>query len=325
MMDRRGFVHLTGAAFVLGPALAAAQSAGIRRIGVLSTGRTDTTEERWESMAPMRALGWFEGRNLVVERRFADHKAELLGPYAEELVRLKVDLILVFGTEAAFAAKAATSTIPIVLGGVGDPVGTGLVRSLNHPGNNITGYTGLSPDVEAKRAELMHELLPSAGRIAVVVNPTNRITPSMRKQTGDALRSLGVEPIFIDVSSEQELADVPAKAVKLQAQALLTSLGTTRPAAEAFIQATFRHGLPTVVGDRDMLEAGALMAFDANNDDEARRVSAIIDKLLRGAKAADIPIEQPTRFLLGINLKAAKALGVTVPQSLLARADEVIR
>ena len=326
MIDRRSFVRLAVAGIALGSSVARAQTGtAMRRIGVLSIGPTDTEEQRRELMIPMRELGWIEGRNLAVERRFANLQVDPLRPYAEDLVRLKVEVILTFGTEAAFAAKNATTSIPIVLSSAGDPVGTGLVASLARPGGNITGYSIVSSEIEAKRAALMHELLPAAQRIAVVVDPSNRISDLLRKRADEAFRSLGVQPIFIEATSEQQLLDVPAEAVRQRAQALEMPGGITGASARRLMQSAIGSRLPIVAADRDLLEAGALMAFYPNTDDRGRRVAAIVDKILRGAKPADIPIEQPTRFTLLINLNTAKALGITVPQSLLLRADEVIQ
>jgi len=326
VIERRSFVRLAVAGIALGSSVARAQTGtAMRRVGVLSIGRTDAEEERRELMIPMRELGWIEGRNLAVERRFANLQVDPLRLYAEELVRLMVEVILTFGTEAAFAAKNATTSIPIVLSSAGDPVGTGLVASLARPGGNITGYSIVSSEIEAKRAALMHELLPAAQRIAVVVDPSNRISGPLRKRADEAFRSLGVQPIFIEATSEQQLLDVPAEAVRERAQALEMPSGITGASARRLMQSAIGYRLPIVVPDRDLFEAGGLMAFYPNTDDRGRRVAAIVDKILRGAKPADIPIEQPTRFTLLINLKTAKALGITVPQALLLRADEVIQ
>ena len=326
MIDRRSFVRLAVAGIALGASVARAQTGtSVRRVGVLSIGPTDTEEERRELMIPLRELGWIEGRNLAVERRFANLQVDPLRPYAEELVRLKVEVILTFGTEAAFAAKNATTSIPIVLSSAGDPVGTGLVASLARPGGNITGYSIVSSEIEAKRAALIHELLPAAQRIALVVDPSNRISGALRKRADEAFRSLGVQPIFIEATLEQQLLGVPAEAVRERAQALAMPTGITGASARRLMQSAIGYRLPIVVPDRDLLEAGALMAFYANTDDLGHRVAAIVDKILHGAKPADIPIEQPTRFTLLINLKTAKALGISVPQSLLLRADDVIQ
>jgi putative tryptophan/tyrosine transport system substrate-binding protein len=327
VIDRRGFIGLAVAGMALGSSVAGAQTgATVRRIGVLSPGPAETEEERLRLMAPMRALGWIEGRNLSVERRYANEQFGLLRPYAEELVRLKVDVILTLGTEAAFAAKSATTSIPIVMGGVGDPVGTGLVASLARPGGNITGYSIVAPEVEAKRAALIHELLPAAQRIAVVINSNNRVAGSVRKRADETLRSLGVEPIFIESTSLKQALDVLPEAVRQRAQALEIAFGLPGDVPWVqLMQSAIAYRLPIIENGRDEVEAGALMAFYANPDDVEPRVAAIVDKVLRGAKTADMPIEQPTRFTLLINLKTAKALGITVPQSLLLRADEVIR
>jgi putative tryptophan/tyrosine transport system substrate-binding protein len=326
MIDRRRFVRLAIAGIALGSSVARAQTGtSMRRVGVLSIGPTETEEQRRELMIPMRELGWIEGRNLAVERRFANLQVVPLRPYAEELVRLKVEVILTFGTEAAFAAKNATTSIPIVLSSAGDPVGTGLVASLARPGGNITGYSIVSSEIEAKRAALTHELLPAAQRVAVVVDPSNRISGPLRKRADEAFRSVGVQPIFIEAALERQLMDVPAEAVRQGAEALEMPGGITGANARRLMQSAIGYRLPIVVPDRDLLEAGALMAFYPNTDDRGRRVAAIVDKILRGAKPADIPIEQPTRFTLLINLKTARALGLTIPQSLLLRADEVIQ
>ncbi|TMG82611.1 MAG: hypothetical protein E6H78_14385, partial [Betaproteobacteria bacterium] len=265
MIDRRSFVRLAVAGIALGASVARAQTGtSVRRVGVLSIGPTDTEEERRELMIPLRELGWIEGRNLAVERRFANLQVDPLRPYAEELVRLKVEVILTFGTEAAFAAKNATTSIPIVLSSAGDPVGTGLVASLARPGGNITGYSIVSSEIEAKRAALIHELLPAAQRIALVVDPSNRISGALRKRADEAFRSLGVQPIFIEATLEQQLLGVPAEAVRERAQALAMPTGITGASARRLMQSAIGYRLPIVVPDRDLLEAGALMAFYAN-------------------------------------------------------------
>jgi putative ABC transport system substrate-binding protein len=246
VIDRRSFVRLAVAGIALGSSVAHAQTGtAMRRVGMLSIGPTDTEAERREWTIPMRELGWIEGRNLAVERRFANLEVDLLRPYAEELVRLKVEVILTFGTEAAFAAKNATTSIPIVLASAGDPVGTGLVASLARPGGNITGYSIVSSEIEAKRAALIHELLPAAQRVAVVVDPSNRISASLRKRVDEAFRSLGVQPIFIEATSEQQLLDVPAEAVRQRAQALEMPVGITGASARRLMQSAIGYRLPS--------------------------------------------------------------------------------
>jgi putative ABC transport system substrate-binding protein len=325
VIGRRGFVRLVIGGIVIAFLNNACSQTAMRRIGVLSIGSAPSKSDDEAGWEPMHQLGWFEGKNIQVERRFANQQIELLRPYAEELVRLKVDVIVTFGTEAAFAAKNATTSIPIVLGAAGDPVATGLVPSLARPGGNITGYSIVSTEIETKRASLLHELLPAARRVAVVVNPNNRITTYLRKRAEETYGSLGLEPTFVEATSAQHFLDAPAEAARRRAQALVMGIAWPFRDPRPVMQSAIDYRLPTIVQDRDVFEAGGLMYFDTNSQDAAQRVAAMVDKVLRGTKPGDIPIEQPTRFELGINLKAARALGITVPQSLLLRADEVIR
>jgi putative ABC transport system substrate-binding protein len=273
----------------------------------------------------MRAFGWIEGQNFAYENRFVGKDIALLRSFAEELVRLKVDMIVTLGTEAALAAKNATTTIPIVMASIGDPVGTGLVTSLAHPGGNITGYSLLTPEIETKRAALLHELLPAAQRVAVMINPNNRLVGRQRKWIEEAYGALGVEPILLEIADDGQFANAAAQAVERRAQALAIDLGASPTATAELLQAAVRYRLPTMAIDREMLEAGGLICFQYDSDEQDRRVAALIDKILRGAKPADSPIEQPARFILLLNVKTAKAIGVAIPQSLLLRADIVIR
>ena len=327
MTDRRGFVRgaVVGLLFVPRP-VRAQMAPKVRRVGFLSVGPRPSSEaELHEGEEELRQLGWVEGKNVVVERRYTNGR-DRLPAAAEELVRLKVDLIVTGGTEAALAAKNATTTIPIVMASVGDPVAAGIVASLARPGGNITGYSMVSTEVVPKRAALLHELLPSAGRVAVMIAPKEfgRVVELIRNEAEAAYRSLGMQPIFVEFLPARGFEAFLAEAVRERAQALDIAL-VPGPDPATMMQAALRDRLPTMVGQRNLLEAGGLIYFAHNSDDQARRVAVIIDKVLRGTKPADIPIEQPTRFELGINLKTAKALGLTVPQSLLLRADEVIQ
>ena len=328
MTDRRGFVRgaVVGLLFVPWP-VRAQMAPKVRRVGFLSVGARPSSEaELHEGDEELRQLGWVEGKNVVVERRYTNGR-ERLPAAAEELVRLNVDLIVTEGTDAALAAKNATTTIPIVMAAVGDPVAAGIVASLARPGGNITGYSMVSTEVMPKRAALLHELLPSAGRVAVMIVPKefSRLIELMRNQAEAAYGSLGLQPIFVEFSPARGFEAGLAEAVRERAQALDIPVWFPGPDPSTMMQAAIRYRLPTMVGQRNLLEAGGLIYFAHNSDDQARRVAVIIDKVLRGAKPADTPIEQPTRFELGINLKTAKALGLTVPQSLLLRADEVIQ
>jgi putative ABC transport system substrate-binding protein len=273
----------------------------------------------------LRELGWIEGQNLIVERRNADGRAELLQPLAEELVRLNVEIIVTSGTDAAFAAKNATTIIPIVLLAAGDPVRAGLVASLARPGGNITGFSVVSPELDAKRLEVLHELVPAAQRVGVLVNPTNPIFSIGRNGYEQMFRSLGIEPIFVEVSVPNKVEGAVETVAQRRCQGMIVSSDNIFTLHRvALMRAALRYGLPTMVPDREFLEAGGLVSYANSASESNRRYAAFIDKILKGAKPADLPIEQPTKFELGINLRTAKALSITIPQSLLLRADNVI-
>jgi putative ABC transport system substrate-binding protein len=322
MIDRRGFVRTTLAGLALPLVLSCADGDKIRRIGWLSPSARPDDAEIDKDWAALRQLGWIEGRNIVVERRFTADRGAPLDAAAQELVRLKVDLIVTDGTPAALAAKRATATIPIVMASAGDPVALGLVASLAHPGGNITGYSFAYPEVSAKRAALLKELLPSLQRVALPVFPGNPIAELTVKRAEAAYRSLGVRAILIEPG--ESAGSFLAEAVRQGAQAIDVP-GLGRDEAPGFIERAMHYRLPVMSPGREIVDAGGLVSFDVDPNEARQRVAVIIDKVLRGAKPADIPVEQPTRFQLIINLKSAKALGITIPQSLRFRADEVIR
>ena len=326
MMDRRTVIGVA-AAIVAAPLAAIAQTATtVRRIGFLSSGARPTPDEiRYES-TPLRELGWVEGRNLVVERRYANGSTELLQPFAEELVQLKVELIVAFSTTATLAAKNATTTIPIVTKSAGDPVRSGLVASLARPGGNITGYSIVLPELNAKRLALLRELLPALQRVGWLENSTNPYYRAAREDLEQACRSLSIQPIFVQVAAAGELQGAVAEVTRQRAQALLVPTDTLFYENRAEImRAALKHALPTMAQRKTVLEDGALIAYDHTITEENYRNAAFIDRILRGAKPADLPIEQPTKFELIINLKTARALGITIPPPLLLRADEVIQ
>ena len=327
MTDRRTVVIGLAAVNVVLLLGANAQTAfTVRRIGFLSSGERPTPAELREESAPLRELGWLEGKNLFVERRYANGRAELLQPLAEDLVRLKVELVVTFGTNATLAAKRATTTIPIVIKSAGDPARSGLVASLARPGGNITGYSIISPELNIKRLALLRELLPVVQRVGWLENSTNSYYRAAREDLEQACRSLGIQPIFVQVAAAGELQNAVAEASRQGAQALFVPIDTLFYENRAEImRAALKHVLPTMAQRITVLEDGALIAYDPTEAEENRRNAAFIDRILRGAKPADLPIEQPTKFELTINLKTAKALGITIPQSLLLRADEVIR
>ena len=295
-------------------------------MGILVPGPQLTPADWQEINAPLRELGWVEGGNLLIEYRYANGRAELLQPFAEELVRLKVEIIVTAGTAATLAAKNATTSIPIVMLGAGDPVRTGLVASLARPGGNITGFSVVVTEREAKRLALLRETLPAAQRVGVLVNSTNPVSSVLQREDEPVYRSLGLQPIIIAVARDGELEGAIAEMARQRAQALLVVDDPLFGMHSARIMnAALKHALPTIVETREMLESGALLSYAFSQPEQFRRYATFIDKILRGAKPADLPIEQPTQFVLGINLKTAKALGVTIPQSLLLRADELIQ
>ena len=278
-----------------------------------------------EEAAPLRALGWVEGRNLLVERRYANGRGELLRPFAEELVRLKVEIIATLGAPATLAAKNATNTIPIVIWAAGDPVATGVVTSLSRPGGNITGLAMLGPELDAKRLALLRELLPGLLRVGVLEESANPYSGARRSGFEQACRSLGIQPIFVGVAAESELENRRRAGSPRSAGTICPGMGLLIASRVPLMAAASKHGLPAVAMDRRMLAEGALAILDISWAEQDQRFASFVDRILRGAKPAELPMEQPTRFELGINLKTAKALGITIPKSLLVRADEVIQ
>jgi putative ABC transport system substrate-binding protein len=316
----------TFVAVLVSPGFAIAQAPkAVRRIGDLSPGAPETTEEIRQGYTPLGKLGWVEGQNLLVERRYANNRPELLRPLAEELVRLKVELIVTSGTAAAVAAKNATTSIPIVFGVVSDPVGVGLVASLARPGGNVTGFSIANTELNKKRLAVLRELVPTIERVGILENPTNPYFRAAHSELEQASYSLGIRPVFVTVAAAGELADALAEAVRRGAQALLVSPDFLFYEHRVeIVRAALKHALPTATS-RSFVEAWGLVAYTNSLSEQVERVAAFIDRILRGAKPADLPIEQPTKFDLLLNLRTAKALGITVPQSLLVRADEVIQ
>ncbi|HKS94794.1 MAG TPA: ABC transporter substrate-binding protein [Terriglobia bacterium] len=325
-MDRRVFFYWLLSGVACAPFNATAQiAATVRRIGFLTIGTPFTREEVEEIIAPLRQRGWIEGKNLVFEQRYAT-KTELLRSLAEEFVQLKVDLIITEGTRAAIAAKNATKSIPIVMRAAGDPVLAGLVASLARPGGNVTGYSLANPEQAAKRLALLRELVPGIQRVGELENASNPYYASTRQHLREAYQSLAMEPLFVRVEQAARLEDAVAQVAQQRGQALyVPNDDLFDENALVIMRAALRYRLPTMVTGPEALEAGGLLSHSINFADRDFRVAAIVDKILRGANPADIPVEQPTRFELGINLKTAKVLGITVPQSLILRADKVIR
>jgi putative tryptophan/tyrosine transport system substrate-binding protein len=266
-----------------------------------------------------------EGKNVVFERRYAENRLERLPELAADLVRLKVDVIVAGGTLAPLAAKRATSTIPIVMTAPGDPVGSGLVASLARPGGNVTGVSLMGPDLGGKRLELLKELLPGLTRVAVLWNAATPNSAVVLKEVQEAGRRLGIEVQSLEVRGPDDFDGTFEAATKQRLDAMITAEDPLTLSYRKRIAdfATGQH-LPSISGLREFVEVGGLISYGANLDDLYRRAAGYVDKILKGAKPADLPVEQPTKFDLVINLTTAKALGLAVPPSLLARADKVI-
>ena len=326
-MDRRTFVGGVATGLLLRPFVSGAQpSTVVRRIGVLSPGPPLPPTQLREAWAPLRKLGWIEGENLIFERRWASDKSDLLRPLAEELVGLRVEIIATIGMQATLAAKNATATIPIVMLSAGDPVGSGLVASLARPGGNVTGYSTVAPELAYKRIALLHDLAPAVQRIGLLSNPSNNLWDFSRDQNERACKSLGIEPIFIEASSAEQLQIAVSELARRRGQALVVGTDNLFYQRQAMIMsAALANRWPSAVPGREMVEAGGLMSYEAILSDQLVRMATYIDRILRGAKPADLPVEQPTRFEMVINLKTARSLGLKIPQALLLRADEVIQ
>jgi putative ABC transport system substrate-binding protein len=273
----------------------------------------------------MRGLGYVEGRNVVIEYRWAEGSHEKLGAFAAELVRLKPALLMTSGTPASRALKEATKQIPVVLLGVADPVGVGLVASLARPGGNITGLSLSGVDIAGKRAELLREIVPGLARVGIVWNPANAGAALAAREVGVAARALGLQSELLEVRRPDDFKtafDVAAKG-RVGGMIVLEDPLTVTHRRKITGLASERH-LPAIFGLKEFVEVGGLMSYAPSYVDVYRRAAVFVDKILRGARPADLPVEQPTRFELVINRKTARALGLTVPSSLLLRADQII-
>ena len=324
-MKRRAFITLIGGAAAAWPLAALAQPAGkLPTIGFLGTASASVWN-RWTAAFErrLRELGWSKGSNLAIEYRWTEGHPERLVEFAAEFVRLKVDVIVTAGG-AVPAVKQATSVIPIVFAVANDPVGGGLVASLARPGGNVTGLSNLQSDLAGKRLELLREVLPNLRRLAVLANAGHRDAVLEMDEVQAAARTFGIEIAKLEIRRAEDIA--PAfEALQRHADALYVAVEGLVAANRTRIGTFALAGrLPTMHGVRDYVEAGALMSYGPNFPDLFRRTADYVDKILRGAKPSDLPVEQPTRFDLVINLITAKALGLTVPPTLLARADEVI-
>jgi putative tryptophan/tyrosine transport system substrate-binding protein len=324
-MRRREFIALLGSAVAWPVAVSAQTPVNLPTVGFLVSG-TRPSYDRWVDafVERLRELGWIEGRTLAIEYRWAEGRAERVFEIAAEFVRLQVDVIITSGTPQALAAKQATSVIPIVFVTAGDPVGAGLVASLARPGGNVTGLALQSTELTGKRLELLREVLPGLRRLALLGNPDNPSDALEMHQVKATARALTLEVITPDVKRPEDI--VPAfEALKGRAEALYVIANPLTATNQAQINAlALAARMPTMHHTRDFIETGGLMSYGPNFHDHFRRAAGLVDKILRGTKPADIPVEQPTKFDFVTNLKTAKALGLTIPPTLLARADEVI-
>ena len=331
-MRRRAFIAGVGAATVWPFGVAAQQTPKISRIGWLGTPPFDSPAGRMNREAflqGLRDLGYVEGQNILIEYRMADGRVERLPELAAELVRLDVDLIVAGATPAGRAAQQATKTIPIIVNAMGDPVRDGLVASLPRPGGNITGTTFLGPELVPKRLALLKEFLPRISRVAVLRHPgvfNERTMTDMLNQTTDAAATLGVILQFVDARKSEDLDRAFSTMARERAEALLPFPSTLFFAERRrIVELAATHRLPAMFNAREFVELGGFAAYGANLDDLFRRGAAYVDKILKGAKPSDLPVEQPTKFELVVNLKTAKSFGLSVSPSLIARADEVIQ
>jgi len=326
-VNRRAFLTLVTGGLLAAPLAAEAQQPGrVYRIGFLGPAAEGVYTDSLLSLSTgLRELGYVEGKNIVFEYRFAEDKYERLAGLAAELVRDKVDVIVVHSTPGTRAAKQATRTIPIVMVNVADPVGTGLVARLARPGGNITGVSNIDVGLAAKRLELLKEVLPKLSLVGVLRNPNNPSGELQFKETQAAARSLGINIQLFDVRDRKELESAFSVMAKARANAFTVMgdpLFLSQQKQIANLATTKR--LPSVFARNENVEAGGLMSYGPTFADQFRQAVTYVDKIFKGEKPGDLPVENPTRMYLVINLKTAKALGLTIPPSLLLRADQVI-
>jgi ABC-type uncharacterized transport system substrate-binding protein len=318
-VNRREFITLLGGAAAAWPLAARAQQTAMPRIGILVVGSTDFFLRVFRQ--GLYDLGYVEGQNLTVEVRSGGGNLDLLPDLAQELVRLRPDVIVASQTPAVQAVKQATKDIPIVMATAGDPVGTGLVASLARPGGNVTGISAATAELAGKCLELIKELLPAAKRAAVLANATDPFTKSLFDQVELASRVTGISVRAVPVRDASEFGPAFAEMERERVEAVIVQPSLLHKLS---IELALRHHLPALSPTRGFVEAGGLMSYSGRTADVYRDAAGYVDKILKGSKPADLPVQQPSKFELVINLKTAKALGLEVPPTLLARADEVI-
>jgi putative ABC transport system substrate-binding protein len=305
----------------------AQQPKKIPRIGFLGASSPSAISARIEAFRQgLRELGYVEGKNIVIEYRYAEGKLDRLSTLAAELVRLGVDVIVLAGPASIRPAKEATSTIPIVMANDADPVGSGVVASLARPGGNITGLSNLAPEISGKRLELLKEIVPRLSRLAILGTSTTSGTAQVLKEMEPAAGVFKVQLQYLDVLSPKDIETVFREARKGRADAVLVLQGGVfNSQREQIVDLAVRSRLPAIYHAREWVEDGGLMSYGVSVTDLYRRAATFVDKILKGAKPADLPVEQPLKFEFIINLNAAKQIGLTIPQSVLFRADKVIK
>jgi putative ABC transport system substrate-binding protein len=319
-------LSLTIAMVVAGSIVEAQQQAKIPKIGWLGVRPIASDPARQSFRREFRALGYVEGENIVFEYRSSDDKIERLPALADELVRLKVDVLLAWLTPAAVVAKNATRTIPIVFNGGFDPVAAGLVDSLARPGGNITGFSGIAPILAGKRLELLKEITPKLSRIAVVWDPQNPGSAQQWKESQLPARELGLQLHSIEVSSVDKFEAAFREATKSGSGALaLMASPFFYSYQKQFVELATRYRLAAIYPREEFITAGGLISYGSDGRESFRRAASMVDKILKGAKPGDLPVEQPTKFELVINVKAAKQIGMKIPSNVMARADRVIK
>jgi putative ABC transport system substrate-binding protein len=326
---RRAFIGTLAGGLLAAPRVLDAQPAGkVYRVGYLTASSITANPRILEAFRQgLRDLGWVEGQNIVIEYRSAEGRFDRLPDLAAELIRIKVDLIVAAPAPPALAAKNATGTIPIVFIGAADPVGIGLVASLARPGGNVTGLSyGVGLSIFAKDLELLKEVVPKVRRVAVLSNPASPSQPLAITAVKDAAGSLGLQLQLVEARGPEEFDGAFAAMTRERAGALFVLQDPAfSPHRARLVDLAAKNRLPSILTQREDAEAGGLMSYGPRLSDLWRRAATYVDKILKGAKPADLPVEQPTKFELVVNLKTAKALGLTIPPSLLARADEVIQ
>jgi putative tryptophan/tyrosine transport system substrate-binding protein len=325
-MDRRTFLVGTGAVLLAAPLAAEAQQAAQRsRVGVLMNLYPPDAPPPQAFRQELRGLGYIEGQSLVIDWRYQLGRSDRLAALAAELVSLKPDVLVADVTVAIRAAMRATTTIPIVMATSADAVGSGLVTQLGRPGGNVTGVTIMLAEMSAKRLQLLKEVAPNTARVAVLWDPDIPWHRDLRKEVEIAAPPLRLQPVVITVRGRDDFGDAVSEITKARVDAVFVSHTMTPDARRQLIDFAVKNRLPTMFMSREYGAAGGLMSYGPNFTDGFRQAARYVDKILKGAKAGELPIQQPTMFELVINLKTAKALGLTIPPSVLGRADEVIQ